>query len=153
MRLSDIGVQLIKSFEGLRLNAYKDSAGVWTIGYGSTKYENGKAVKPGDLLSSSIQADKLFEHTLTRYEDAVNEGVKIILTQNQFDALVSLTYNVGPGVMSNSTLLKKLNAGDVTGAADQFLVWNKITDPVSHEKISINALSKRRFLERKLFLT
>jgi lysozyme len=151
MTLSKHGEALIKEFEGLRLNAYRDSAGVWTIGYGSTRYHDGRVVKPGDKLVNENQADALFSNTLGQYVIAVNDFVTAILSQNQFDALVSFTYNEGIGALKRSTLLKKLNAGDYDGAADQLLLWNKITDPITGNKIVLDALIKRRAKERRLF--
>jgi lysozyme len=153
MNLSEHGIKVIKNFEGLRLNAYRDIAGIWTIGYGSTKYADGKPVKCGDKLANEQQADTLFRTTLTNYINAVNKGIKVFLTQNQFDALVSFTYNLGTGVIITSTLIKKLNSGDYIGAADQFLIWNKITDPKTGEKVVSKTLSQRRKQERTLFLT
>ena len=153
MKLSEQGINLIKSFEGLRLSAYRDVAGIWTIGYGSTRYHDGKPVKPGDKLADEQQADALFSNTLGQYEDAVNQYVKVPLTQSQFDALVSFTYNEGTGALKESTLLKKLNEKDYQGAADQFLVWNKITSPQTGEKEVCTDLSVRRRQERQLFLS
>ncbi|TSD67606.1 lysozyme [Inquilinus sp. KBS0705] len=153
MKLSDHGIAVIKNFEGLRLNAYRDVAGIWTIGYGSTKYHDDKAIKPGDKLTGEEQADALFKNTLGKYVDAVNNGVKVPLNQNQFDALVSFTYNLGTGVMATSTLVKMLNKGDYTAAADQFLLWDKITDQQNGKKIICKTLSKRREQERALFLS
>ncbi len=153
MTPSEQGIKLIKSFEGLRLSAYRDVAGVWTIGYGSTRYHDGKPVKPGDKLASEQQADALFANTLGQYEDAVNEYVKAPLTQPQFDALVSFTYNEGTGALKESTLLKKLNEKDYPGAADQLLVWDKITNPQTGEKEVCSDLVARRKQERELFLS
>lgn len=153
MKLSSSGIKLIKSFEGLRLNAYKDIAGVWTIGYGSTLYTNGQHIKAGDKLADEAQANTLFVNTLSKYVEAVNKGVKVALTQNQFDALVSFIYNVGTGVVNSSTLFKMLNAGNYTNAADQFLLWNKITDPKTGKKAPNETLTRRREQERALFLT
>ena len=153
MTLSENGIKLIKSFEGLRLSAYRDVAGIWTIGYGSTRYHDGKPVKPGDKLADEQQADALFSNTLGQYEEAVNQYVKVPLTQSQFDALVSFTYNEGTGALRESTLLKRLNEKDYHGAADQFLVWNKITSPQTGEKEVCTDLSVRRRQERQLFLS
>jgi lysozyme len=153
MKLSEKGAKLIKSFEGIRLTAYRDVAGVWTIGYGSTRYHDGRTVKPGDKLVTEIQASALFTNTLGQYEDAVNKYVKVPLTQNQFDALVSFTYNEGTGALKGSTLLKKLNEKDYQGSADQFLLWTKITNPKTGEKEECGTLKERRENERKLFLT
>lgn len=153
MKLSPSGIKLIKSFEGLRLNAYKDIAGVWTIGYGSTRYQDGKAVKPGDKLPDEAQANTLFVSTLNNYIEAINKGVNVALTQNQFDALVSFIYNVGTGAVASSTLFKMLNAGNYQNAADQFMLWNKITDPNTGKKVPCKTLSLRRGQERALFLS
>lgn len=151
MTLSDHGERVIKNFEGLKLSAYRDIAGVWTIGYGSTRYHDDKPVKPGDTLANEAQADALFRNTLSQYQDAVNRKTKVPLTQNQFDALVSFTYNEGTG--SGQTLFEKLNTKDYAGAADQFLVWNKITDPDTGKKLVSSTLTARRHEERQLFLT
>ena len=153
MTISEKGQQIIKNFEGLRLNAYRDSAGVWTIGYGSTRYHDGKSVKTGDKLASETQASALFSNTLAYYEDAVNHLVKVPLNQHQFDALVSFTYNLGTGALQESTLLRKLNANDYSGAADQFLLWDKITDSLTGQKKVLDLLTQRRREERALFLS
>lgn len=153
MKLSDTGIKVIKNFEGLRLTAYRDIAGVWTIGYGSTRYHDGQPVKPGDKLANEQQASALFSNTLGQYEDAVNQYIKVPLTQPQFDALVSFTYNEGTGALKESTLLKKLNEKDYAGAADQFLVWDKVTDPQTSEKEVSATLAIRRKEERELFLS
>ena len=153
MQLSENGFKIIKNFEGLRLAAYRDAAGVWTIGYGSTRYHDGKRIKPGDRLASEAQADALFHNTLGQYEQAVNQFVKVQLTQNQFDALVSFTYNEGTGALESSTLLAKLNEKDYQSAAAHFLSWDKITDPATGEKIVSNTLVQRRREESQLFLS
>jgi lysozyme len=153
MQLSNHGEAVIKNFEGLRLNAYQDSAKVWTIGYGSTRYHDGKTIKPGDKLADESQADALFRNTLGQYSDAVNHLVKVTLNQNQFDALVSFTYNEGTGALEKSMILHNLNEKDYEGAAAQFPAWNKITDPKTGEKVILDTLVKRREEERKLFLS
>jgi lysozyme len=152
MKLSDHGYAIIKNFEGLRLSAYRDVAGVWTIGYGSTRYHDGKPVKPGDQLSSELQADAIFKNTMGPYVDAVNEAAKVPLTQNQFDALVSFTYNEGIGALQGSTLLVKLNEKNYSEAAAHFLAWNKITDPQTGKKIICDTLVQRRKEESQLFM-
>ena len=143
--ISKTGIDLISSFEGIRLNAYDDGVGVWTIGIGTTVYPNGNKVKKGDVCTID-QAKSYFTHDLKRFESSVNNLVKVPLTQNQFDALVSLTYNIGQTAFSNSTLLKKLNSKDYQGAADQFLRWNKGGGKV------MKGLVRRREAERALFL-
>lgn len=153
MQISTNGLNIIKNFEGLSLSAYRDEAGVWTIGYGSTRYHDGIAIKPGDKLANETQADALLRNTLGQYVDAVNSHVKVQLTQNQFDALVSFTYNVGTGGFEESTLLIKLNEKNYTEAAAHFLAWDKITDPKTGRKIESEILFKRRQEESLLFLT
>ncbi len=141
---SKVGIDLISSFEDTKLKAYDDSIGVWTIGIGTTVYPNGVKVKKGDVCTLE-QAKSYFANDLKRFEKTVNDSVKVDLTQNQFDALVSLTYNIGSTAFKNSTLLKKLNAKDFTGAADQFLVWNKGGGKI------MKGLVRRREAERALF--
>ena len=143
--ISKTGIDLISSFEGIRLNAYDDGVGVWTIGIGTTIYPNGMKVKKGDKCTLE-QAHEYLAHDMIEFEKTVNDSVKVPLSQNQFDALVSLTYNIGSTAFKNSTLLKKLNAKDFTGAADQFLVWNKGGGKV------LKGLVRRREAERALFL-
>lgn len=144
------GLDLIRGFEGVRLKAYKDTAGVWTIGWGSTFYANGKMVKRGDTLINTVCADDLFLLTVNQFVREVNALVQVPLTQNQFDALVSFQYNTGG--LAGSTLLKKLNAGDYQGATDQFPLWNKVTDPITGQKKPFVVLTERRAKERALFL-
>jgi lysozyme len=153
MKLSENGLNIIKNFEGLRLEAYRDVAGVWTIGYGSTRYHDGKLVKPGDKLASETQADALFRNTLGQYEDAVNQHVKVPISQNQFDALVSFCYNEGTGALKESSLLVKLNEKNYAEAASHFLAWDKITDPKTGKKIVCDTLVQRRKEESRLFLS
>ncbi|MDA3732398.1 lysozyme [Niameybacter massiliensis] len=146
MNISKIGIDLIKSFEGCYLKAYKCPAGVWTIGWGTTEPING--VKPHEGMSiTQQQADDLLVKNLKSYENAVNKYVTYTkLNQNQYDALVSFTYNCGAGALQKSDLLKKLNKGDVLGAADEFLRWNKGGGKV------LSGLVRRREAEKKLFL-
>lgn len=145
MKTSNPGINLIKSFEGLRLKAYDDGVGVWTIGFGTIKYPNGVRVKKGDTCSDA-QAEQYLRNDLVTFENAINKLVKVSLTQNQFDALVSFTYNLGETNLASSTLLKKLNAKDCKGAAAEFPRWNKAGGKV------LNGLVKRRNAEMELFL-
>ena len=142
---SNVGIGLISSFEDTKLKAYDDGVGVWTIGTGTVIYPNGVKVKKGDVCTVE-QAKTYFTHDLKQFEKTVNDSVKVDLTQNQFDALVSLTYNIGSTAFKNSTLLKKLNAKDYAGAADQFLVWNRGGGKV------LKGLVRRREAERALFI-
>ncbi|MBD3880822.1 glycoside hydrolase family protein [Phormidium tenue FACHB-886] len=134
------GVDLIKSFEGLRLTAYRDPVGVLTIGYGTTT-----GVFEGQRISES-QAEAFLKKDLERFERAVNNSVKVSLNSNQFAALVSFTYNVGEGALASSTLLQYLNQGNYQGAADQLLRWNK------GDGVELAGLTRRRKAERAMFL-
>ncbi|NJM85474.1 MAG: lysozyme, partial [Leptolyngbyaceae cyanobacterium RM2_2_21] len=118
-RISDEGVFLIKSFEGLRLKAYQDAVGIWTIGYGTTQ-----GVTPGMEITQT-QAEQLLRRDVNKFEQAVQEALQVSINDNQFSALVSFTYNVGSGAFRSSTLLRLLNQNDIQGAADQFPRWNR----------------------------
>lgn len=140
MRTSENGRKLIQRFEGCREKAYQDCVGVWTIGYGHTGN-----VRAGQVITKQ-EAERLLSEDLKRFEAGVEKNVKVSLTQNQFDALVSFCYNLGVGNLQKSTLLKKLNAGDYKGAGDEFLKWNKAGGSV------VKGLTNRRKDERELFL-
>ncbi|KVJ11159.1 lysozyme [Enterobacter asburiae] len=146
MQTSEKGIALIKQFEGCKLTAYQDSVGVWTIGYGWTQPVDGKPIGAGMTIKQET-AERLLKTGLVSYESDVSRLVKVGLTQGQFDALVSFTYNLGVRSLSTSTLLRKLNAGDYAGAADEFLRWNKAGGKV------LNGLTRRREAERALFLS
>lgn len=140
MKASDRGIELIKQFEGLRLNAYLCPAGVPTIGVGHTA-----GVKLGDRITQK-EAIALLRSDLERFEAGVTDCVKVPIAQNQFDALCCLAFNIGLGAFRNSTVLKLLNQGDYQGAADRILWWTK-----SGGK-DIQGLVRRRKAERSLFL-
>ena len=140
MITSQKGVDLIKSHEGLKLSAYLDTGKVWTIGYGHT----GKDVYRGMKISAT-QAEALLRGDLKEAEDAVNTLVKTIITQNQFDALVSFVFNVGVAAFKKSTLLKMLNLENYTDASGQFHRWNQDNGKI------LNGLILRRAAESKLF--
>ena len=146
MQTSEKGIALIKQFEGCKLTASQDSVGVWTIGYGWTQPVDGKPIRAG-MTSKQETAERLLKTGLVSYESDVSRLVKVDLTQGQFDALVSFTYTLGARSLSTSTLLRKLNAGDYAGAADEFLRWNKAGGKV------LNGLTRRREAERALFLS
>ncbi|MGA9697858.1 MAG: lysozyme [Acinetobacter sp.] len=145
MHVSPNGVDLICNFEGLRLNAYDDGVGVWTIGFGTTKYPNGIRVKKGDTCTLE-QAKAYMQNDLKSFEQTVNNTVKVPLNQNQFDALVSLAYNIGSTAFKNSTLVRQLNEGNYKAAANQFNVW------VNAGGKRMQGLVNRRAAERTLFL-
>ena len=139
MKISQEGLALIKKFEGCELEAYKCAAGVWTIGYGSTK-----GVKEGDTMTQE-DADNLLLHEMEEYEGYVNDLVEVDLKQNQFDALVSCVFNLGPANLKASTLLKVLNAKDYEGVPAQIKRWNKAGGKV------LQGLIRRREAESLLF--
>ncbi|MWP61063.1 lysozyme [Gilliamella sp. Pas-s25] len=143
MKISINGKSKLKSFEGLRLIAYQCSAGVWTIGWGHTT-----GVKEGDKITIG-QAEIFLTGDLVQFENAVNKLVKVPINQNQFDALILLIFNIGITAFTGSTLLRKLNAGDYSGASNQFLVWNKIR--VNGVKKPSLGLTQRRQAEKELF--
>lgn len=145
MHVSPSGVDLICNFEGLELEAYDDGVGVWTIGFGTTKYPNGIRVKKGDTCTLD-QARVYMQHDLKVFERAVRESILVPLNQNQFDALVSLAYNIGTNAFKNSTLVKRLNEGNYKAAANQFDVW------VNAGGKRMEGLVKRRAREKALFL-
>jgi lysozyme len=147
MNISKTGIQLVKDFEGLRLNAYKCSAGVPTIGYGSTFYPDKSNVKMGDILRDKEEAEVLLISTLEDYDIYVSKYTKSVkLNQYQFDALVSFAFNCGLGNLSKSTLLKKvlINPND-PNIALEFAKWNKAGGKV------VQGLVKRRQKEAELY--
>jgi len=122
--MSDAGRNLLEAREGVRLKAYKDVVGVWTIGVGHTAAAGNPTPKAGMTITAS-EADEIFKRDLVQYEDAVSSAVKVGIGQDQYDALVSLTFNIGIGAFKKSTVLRKLNAGDYAGAAQAFMMWRK----------------------------
>lgn len=143
MKISSKGAEFIKGFEGLRLESYQDQAGVWTIGYGTT----GPKIGPNQTITKE-QAEVLFEKDLLFFEDSVNDALKVQVNQNEFDSLVSFTYNVGASALRSSTLLKLLNANtSKTIVAAEFLKWVKVGEGVVSE-----GLKRRRQEEKAVFL-
>ena len=139
MNISEEGLSLIKKFEGLELEAYKCAAGVWTLGYGHTS-----GVQEGDVWSEE-QANEQLKIDMHIYADYINDQVTCPLSQNQFDALVSWVFNLGPTNLRNSTLLKVLNSGDYEGVPAQIKRWNKAGGKV------LEGLIRRREAEALLF--
>lgn len=139
-------IELIKQFEGFSKKPYLCPAGIPTIGYGSTRYANGLPIKLTDGAITEAQAAEIVMQTLGQYSDAVNRYVLAPITQNQFDALVDFAYNCGAQNLRTSSLLKRLNTGDITGAADEFRKW------VNGGGKRLTGLVKRREAERALFL-
>lgn len=146
MKASQNCIDIIKQFEGFRSKPYLCPAGIPTIGYGSTRYANGFAVSLKDAPITEQVAGDIMRATLTTYENAVSRYVTVPLNQNQFDALVDFAYNAGAQNLRTSTLLKKLNAGDAVGAANEFGKW------VNGGGKKLPGLVARREAERQLFL-
>jgi len=123
-KINKDGLALIKQWEGLRLAAYKDAAGVWTIGYGHTRAA-GHPIPHAGMTISETEAESLLASDLRQYERAVQEAVHVPLHDNQFAALVSFCYNVGPGAFAQSTLCKKLNQGDYDAVPLELAKWTR----------------------------
>lgn len=145
MKTSDRGINFIKNFEKLRLEAYPDPVGIWTIGYGHTG-----GVKPGDKVTEE-EAEKLLRHDLQIAENEINR-LDLWLTQNRFDALVSFVFNVGTGNFRSSTLRKKLLENpDDPSIFDEFKRWKY--GKVNGKSVVLPGLVKRREAEAKLYMT
>ena len=143
---------LIAFWEAKRLKAYPDQKGIWTIGFGSTfNYDANRPVIKSDVIDDAT-ALKWLRHEISNKQTEVKKLVKVPLNQNQLDSLTSFAYNIGINAFKNSTLLKLLNAGNnKLMVADQFMIWNKITDKTGKKVVS-NGLTNRRKAERELFL-
>ena len=141
MEISDKGIKLIKEFEGLELISYLCPAKVWTIGYGHIK-----GVQEG-MEWTEEQAEEALKEEIVGYCKYVEEYVKVPLNQNQFDALVSWTYNLGPTSLKKSTMLKVLNKGNYDEVPEQIKRWNKARGQV------LNGLVRRRDTEAELFVS
>ena len=144
MRTSNKGLALIRHFEGCKLKAYQCPAGIWTIGFGNTFYEDGRKVKQGDQIQQSM-ADELLINLLPKFESIVKAKIKVLLNQNQFDALVSHTYNTG----GSETLFHFVNN---KGSANDIRNWfeNKYTTANGKE---LAGLVKRRKAEADLYFS
>ena len=141
MTTSKKGISLIKFYEGFRNRAYYDAVGVLTIGYGTTS-----SVTKNQVITEA-QGEAFLQADLRKFEASINKLVKVSLSQDQFDALVSFVYNLGAGNFGSSTLLKLLNQGRYDLVPDQFMRWNKAGGQV------LNGLTKRRKSEADLFAT
>ncbi|WP_375629457.1 lysozyme [Bartonella sp. TT67HLJMS] len=144
-KISKEGLELIKQWEGLRLEAYRDTACVWTIGYGHTSNAGHLLVKKGMCINKE-QAEKILCEDLKQFEKTVEESVTVSLTDCQFAALVSFFYNVGTAAFRKSTLLKKLNQGDYEAVPVELQKWNKVGGK------SLAGLANRRAAEAGLWV-
>lgn len=140
MKMSSRGRKLLVDREGLRLNAYKDSVGVWTIGVGHTAAAGPPIPVPGTTITAQV-ADDILSRDLVLYERAIDGALKVPVSQNEYDALVSICFNVGPK-FAQSTCIKRLNTGDREGAAEAIMLWSKPPEIIG-----------RRRGEQKQFLT
>lgn len=145
-QINDDGLNLVKQFEGLRLEAYRCPAGVWTIGYGHTH-----GVKLGAKITEQ-QAEQLLADDLAESGAQVDQCVNVTLNDNQYAALSSFVFNAGIGNLTASTLLKRLNTGDYDCVPSELSKWVKATDPKTGKKVSLAGLVKRRAAEGVLWL-
>ena len=147
MKLSDNGFNLLGELEGIVLHPYKDSVGIPTIGIGSTYYEDGTKVKMTDKAITKERAIQLAKNVVKSFEEQVNKSILLPMTQNQFDAMVLLCYNIGKSGFARSSVVRNFNLGNIQKAADSFLLWNKAGGRV------VQGLVNRREKERSLFLS
>lgn len=148
MKTAAKGLALIKEFEGLRLSAYLCPANVWTIGYGHTSAAGEPEVRPG-MRVTATQAEAMLIRDLGQYERAVSAAVRKPLTQGQFDACVSLCYNIGIGAFSRSTVVRRINAGRMDEVPAAFMMWTRAT--VNGKKVELAGLVRRRRAECALW--
>lgn len=146
MRVSPAGLDLIKRWEGRRLKAYRDIAGIWTIGCGHTAAAGDPVPRSGMTITDD-EAEDILRSDLRQYEDAVSRAIKLPVHQHQFDAMVSLCFNIGPAAFRKSTMVRRLNAGDIDGAAEALTWFNKAGGQ------RVQGLANRREAERALFLS
>lgn len=142
MKINSAGLELIKSFEGCKLEAYKDIVGVWTVGFGHT----GNDVYEKQRISQE-EAEELLKDDLCKFEAGVASLLKVKVSENQFSALVSFAYNLGLGNLKSSLLLRCINKNNVVGAEGEFKKWNHAGGKV------VEGLTRRREAEAKLFST
>lgn len=146
--VSATAINIVKEFEGFEAEAYIDTDGTPVIGYGLSRIA-GKPVQIGDRILPE-QADAALKNQLQEIQQQIEKTVKVELSDHQLSALASISYNVGVGGIKKSTLVRKLNAGDYAGAANEFLRWDKAN--VSGRLVQLPGLTRRRQAERALFL-
>lgn len=139
--ISEEGLAHLKSVEGLRLESYQDTVGVWTIGYGHTGKLGDHDLGPGMVIDKAYALELLQRRLKDEFEPAVNKAIKVPISQLQYDALVSFCYNVGVGAFAKSTLVKKINLRDFAGSAEEFDRWHK---PIE--------ITSRRNKEKAMFI-
>jgi lysozyme len=151
MNISQDCLELIKKWEGFRPKPYLCSAGVPTIGFGSTFLADGTKVTLKTPAISKEAAEMLLASTACEFALKVDKLIKVKVTQSQFDAMVCFAYNMGVGAFSGSSILKFVNAGEFKKAADSFLLWNKEKDPQTKKLVESKGLTNRRIEEKSLF--
>jgi lysozyme len=144
MKTSRAGLDLIKKFEGCKLTAYRDPVGILTIGWGHTTKAGLPKVLPG-LKITQAQADDILASDLVKFEVAVDRAVTVPMRQNQFDAMVSLCFNIGPTAFAASSVARNINAGRSDKAGNSFLLWTRSGGKV------LPGLVRRRNAEKALF--
>ena len=144
MKTGPKGLALIKEFEGWRSVAYRDPVGIWTIGYGHTAMA-GPPVPVKGMRITKAEGEEILKRDLVKYENAVKRAVKVDVAQQQFDAMVSLCYNIGPGAFARSSVVKAVNRRQWADAARRFHLWNKAGGRV------LPGLVRRRAAEAALF--
>lgn len=152
MKTSQAGIDLIKAYEGLRLTAYPDpgtGGDPWTIGYGTTTAAGVGKITKG-MKITQVQAESMLVRSLEAYEQGVTAALSRTPNQHQFDAMVSLAYNIGVGRFSTSSVARFFNAGDLSKAAASFMMWTK--SGKGAQRRVLPGLVKRRQTERDLFL-
>lgn len=142
--ISEKGYAIIREFEGFKVEAYLDTGGVWTIGYGTIKYPDGKAVKRGDKCTRD-QAEQYLKNDCKWVDACLDKSIKYPISQSMFDALASFVYNIGETAFAKSTMLSMINNGDMHGAANQFDRW------IFDNGKRIDGLVNRRAKEKSLF--
>ena len=150
MKANQATVDLVKHFEGLSLDAYQDSAGVWTIGYGTTAAA-GLGISPhkGQRITQA-EAEWYLQKGLNKFAENIRPYITQPINENEFGAFLSLAYNIGPTAFKVSSALRHFNSGDKAKAADAILLWNKAT--VNGKKTVLKGLVRRRLAEKELFL-
>lgn len=153
MRVSDDGRARLIAREGVRLHPYLDTKRIPTIGMGNTTYPDGRKVTMADPPITRAQADAMFAVTLDRFASGVASALTRTPQQREFDAMVSLAYNIGLGGFRGSTVLRKFNAGDIEGAAFAFMLWDKPSDIIDRREGEMEQFlpgSKERYIKKKL---
>ena len=142
---------IIKQFEGFRAAPYRDSAGIATIGYGTILYPDGSKVTMSDPAITDEEATSYLSFQMSKKSAQIAPLLQKPASLHQGAAMLSLTYNIGSGAFQSSSVLRKFNAGDIPGAADAFLMWDKAT--VDGKLVVVQGLLNRREQERTIFLT